>query len=448
MLDSPSTRLPRKVNWREPVKTLFAVFDLVQGKCLGTIQEGYERSSGKRLHRIQSGWKPTWSGPLCRYQEAMRPSNPGTLLITTLLSCASSSQIQDGPSFPSTPPERRQDNSRTQLQIVITNSCPDRIWPGITTQNGDAASDGFPLDAGSNRTINVPANWQGRIWGRTNCTFPDGDKANGKCLTGECGALKCNQAGNPPATLAEFTMDGGLDQTFYDLSLVDGYNLPMAIVLMPNGVTDLQNVKGSQTNPSCVGSVNDLAPQGFNPYTNNQHFLGTSSADQLPFDTKNTAQTVTNWCPWDLQVNAPSAPGNGVYPYPDGNVKRPAFNPCMSACAKYSKDEYCCRGQYEVHPNCPPNYYSKVAKSICPDAYSYAQDDQSSTFIEPKGGEFEVIFCPGGRSTNILATKGGSTGSASSSKRHVPRSLQDVAASNWTWLGFWMLVLLAPTVAV
>ena len=31
-----------------------------------------------------------------------------------------------------------------------------------------------------------------------------------------------------------------------------------------------------------------------------------------------------------------------------------------------------------------------------------AFDDATSTFIIPSGAGFEVIFCPGGRSTNIL----------------------------------------------
>lgn len=33
-----------------------------------------------------------------------------------------------------------------------------------------------------------------------------------------------------------------------------------------------------------------------------------------------------------------------------------------------------------------------------------AFDDQTSTFIIPSGGGFEVIFCPPGRSSTILAT--------------------------------------------
>lgn len=33
-----------------------------------------------------------------------------------------------------------------------------------------------------------------------------------------------------------------------------------------------------------------------------------------------------------------------------------------------------------------------------------AFDDQTSTFIIPSGAGFEVVFCPGARSTNILTT--------------------------------------------
>ena len=36
-----------------------------------------------------------------------------------------------------------------------------------------------------------------------------------------------------------------------------------------------------------------------------------------------------------------------------------------------------------------------------------AFDDQTSTFIIPSGSGFEVVFCPGGRSTNIIATSNG-----------------------------------------
>lgn len=297
--------------------------------------------------------------------------------------------------------EARQ-NSDPDVSLTISNWCADTIWPGVVTQGGHSpTATGFELAPRANRTIKVGGDWQGRVWGRTNCTFDDG-QGRGSCTTGECGALVCQQAGNPPATLAEFTMNGGQSQTFYDISLVDGYNLPMAIVLLPavGGKTN-----GSATNPSCVGSLQGFnASSNFNPYANGQVFLGTNSSDPLPFEDDATDSSIRNWCPWDLQVAPPLAPGDGVYPYPETNIQHPYFDPCLSACAKYNKPQYCCTGQYDGSGKCTPNYYSKAAKSVCPDAYSYAYDDQDSTFIVPSGDSFQVIFCPGGRSTNIIAS--------------------------------------------
>jgi len=302
-------------------------------------------------------------------------------------------------------------NGNTNIPLMVANWCDDTVYPGILTQGGTGPQNGgFQLKPGNNQTLYVSGDWQGRVWGRTNCSFSSSGQGSGNngqaCQTGDCGgALACKTPGAAPATLAEFTLLGGTDQTFYDISLVDGYNLPMAIVLLPNGNQQLQQLDPATTNPSCVASIGDLAAQNFNPYSNNQQFLGTSSNSPLPFETKNSASTVANWCPWDLQVSPPLGPGNGVYPYPDSNINRPPFDPCYSACAKYNQDSYCCTGKYDGSSRCSPNYYSKVAKTVCPDAYSYAYDDQTSTFITPTGAGFQVIFCPGGRSTNIIASK-------------------------------------------
>lgn len=320
---------------------------------------------------------------------------------------------------------KRQSGGDTNTPLMIANWCPDTVWPAVDSQGGSGPSNtGFQLTSGGNQTLYVSSDWQGRVWARTNCSFSSSGQSSGgsACTTGDCsGQLACQGPGAPPATLAEFTLNGSAQQTFYDVSLVDGYNLPMAIVMLPNGNKQLQALDPSTTNPSCIGSVGDLAPQNFNPYTNNQIFLGTSSSSPLPFETNNTSSDVSQWCPWDLQQSPPQSPGGGVYPYPDGDVQRPAFDPCLSACAKYNQDNYCCTGQYDGSGKCSPNYYSKSAKSVCPDAYSYAYDDQDSTFVQPTGGGFQVIFCPGGRSTNIIASKGESAiehgGSSGGSKK-------------------------------
>jgi hypothetical protein len=262
----------------------------------------------------------------------------------------------------------------------------------------------FKLSAGDNYTLHVAQDWQGRVWGRTNCSFNDDGqpKDQGRqCTTGDCGPfLQCKGAGENPATLAEFTLSGANAQSYYDISLVDGYNLPMAILMLANG----DDIPRNQTNPSCVGSIGDLGPSDYDPYTTSSDtHLGTNSSNKLPFSSP-SASTVSSWCPWDLQVSPPQGPGAGVYPYPDSDVQRPSFNPCFSACAKYKEPAYCCTGKYDGPGKCSSNYYSKAAKDVCPDAYSYPYDDQDSTFSVPEGPGFHVIFCPGGLSTNIIAS--------------------------------------------
>lgn len=134
--------------------------------------------------------------------------------------------------------------------------------------------------------------------------------------------------------------------------------------------------------------------------------FGTNSTYPIPLEQSVTQNFVEQWCPWPLQLTPPEKPGDGIYPYPDDKIQRPIFNPCLSACARWNKPEFCCTGKHGTPATCSPSQYSTQAKRVCPDAYSYAYDDQSSTFIIPGGGGYEVVFCPSGRSSNILATFG------------------------------------------
>lgn len=227
--------------------------------------------------------------------------------------------------------------------------------------------------------------------------------------------------GEVPTTLAEFTFDAGDGHTYYDISLVDGYNLPIAIQMLPESNTSFQNIPQRLTNPSCVGTVGEAQNPGYNPYSGGQTFLGTTAQHPLQFENNETRSDIAQWCPWALQTQTSSGPNGGVYVYPDGQLNRPAFDPCLSACAKYNQPQDCCTGAYDSPSSCTPSQYSKSAKAVCPDAYSYGRlflkmhrwpmlmtntafDDQTSTFIIPSGAGFEVIFCPGARSTNIIAT--------------------------------------------
>jgi hypothetical protein len=203
-------------------------------------------------------------------------------------------------------------------------------------------------------------------------------------------------------TLAEFDLAGGVGgtQVFYDISLVDGYNLPLQIIYIPGDNPKLKAIPPNLTNCACIATAGLLADPADSGTSGN----ATTAANPLPYEPKQDSKSVATWCPWDLQVKQPTKPGDGVYPYPDDNIQRPIFDPCLSACAKTNSPQDCCTGSFNDPKVCPTNLYSKAAKAVCPDAYSFAFDDQTSTFIIPSGGGWEVKFCPPGRSTNILAT--------------------------------------------
>ncbi|XP_004241432.1 pathogenesis-related thaumatin-like protein 3.5 [Solanum lycopersicum] len=221
--------------------------------------------------------------------------------------------------------------------FIIRNNCPFTIWPGTLAGAGTPPlpATGFRLDAGQSITIPSVAGWSGRIWARTGCTFDA--SGIGSCQTGDCGGkLECSGLGaTPPASLFEITLGVGDNKDFYDVSIVDGYNLPM--VALPQGVNGGCNATG------CLSNLN----------------MG---------------------CPKELQVM-------GEYGG-EGNVVA-----CKSACEAFGLDQYCCAGQFANPTTCQPSFYSTIFKNACPRAYSYAFDDGTSTFT-CKANDYAIIFCP------------------------------------------------------
>lgn len=286
------------------------------------------------------------------------------------------------------------------VPLLIYNDCPGTIWPGIYTTSGTGpGTGGFELAAGANKSLEVSTDWYGRIWGRTNCTSSGDDSL--VCTTGSCGQMDCTQAsGEPPATLAEILLAGGTTgtQNYVDISLVDGYNLPIALEYQadPSG----QQPPPNMVNPACIATKGYLAPK------NRTGTDYTTSTYPMPYETQQTSAHVGHWCPWSLQILDPSKPGAGIYPYPDDTVARPVFDPCLSACKSTGSDRDCCNGKYNDPEKCPRSAYARRAKAVCPDAYSFPYDDAASTFVIPGGGGWGVRFCPAGRSTDILATFG------------------------------------------
>ncbi|THG05129.1 hypothetical protein TEA_012935 [Camellia sinensis var. sinensis] len=222
--------------------------------------------------------------------------------------------------------------------FTLTNNCPQTIWPGTLAGSGtlQLSTTGFKLDSG--QSVKIPAfpGWSGRIWARTGCKFDE--SGVGTCQTGDCGGrLECDGVGAaPPASLFEITMGTNADEKdFYDVSIVDGYNLPL--IAAPQEVFGVCNATG------CVSDLN-------------------------------------TGCPKELQVVDGDNGGVGVVG-------------CKSACEAFGLDQYCCSGEFANPTTCRPSSYSTIFKTACPRAYSYAFDDGTSTFT-CKASDYAIIFCP------------------------------------------------------
>ncbi|CAK9170458.1 unnamed protein product [Ilex paraguariensis] len=126
----------------------------------------------------------------------------------------------------------------------VRNNCPYTVWAAAVPGGGQR------LDKGQTWQINVPAGTkQARIWPRTNCNF-DG-AGRGSCQTGDCnGLLQCQGFGVPPNTLAEYALNQFNNLDFFDISLVDGFNVPLEFSPTSGGCQGIR----------CTADINGQCP--------------------------------------------------------------------------------------------------------------------------------------------------------------------------------------------
>ncbi|XP_072997432.1 thaumatin-like protein [Typha latifolia] len=220
------------------------------------------------------------------------------------------------------------------IQLILVNNCPDPIWPGLLASAGHVTPElgGFHLSVSEEYVLEVPALWSGRIWARRGCCFDE--LGHGTCDSGDCGGLlHCNGAGgDPPATVVEMTFGSQASPLhYYDVSLVDGFNLPVSMRPIGGGV-------------------------------------GCGVAE----------------CQVDLNVCCPSR----FEVKKEGKVVG-----CKSACLALATDKYCCTGDYSSPKSCKPTLFSHLFKAVCPKAYTYAYDDSTSLNM-CRAARYLITFCP------------------------------------------------------
>ncbi|MFF8024934.1 thaumatin family protein [Streptomyces sp. NPDC007896] len=211
--------------------------------------------------------------------------------------------------------------------MTLVNRLDQTIWPAIAADPvHPVKATGWVLPPGGSLSFTIPDHWDVRVWARTGCDF---DAAgNGHCLTGDCGHFQCGRTwGEFPSTLAEFNLNAWTGMDFYDVSLVEGNNLPMWI----NSSGGTSHDKIDANGCSAAGCTHDANAT----------------------------------CPAKLQRIR------------DGHVVA-----CLSACLVFKTDQTCCTGPNAARPQCVPSSWpvnsAAVFKKAEPFAYSYVNDDETS----------------------------------------------------------------------
>ncbi|WP_329137937.1 Thaumatin pathogenesis-related protein [Streptomyces sp. NBC_01476] len=224
--------------------------------------------------------------------------------------------------------------------FTFVNNVSQTIWLASGEQTAQPAlgTTGWVLKAGQTLSVRVPDHWNGRFWGRTGCSFDTAGR--GHCETGDCdGRFQCAGYGVIPATLAEFNLNAWNGLDFYDVSLVDGSNLPMYINLVGGTTKDPVSANGC----SAAGCTRAVA------------------------------------CPAELKV---TSGGRTVG--------------CESPCGVFDTDQYCCRAQWAPRDKCLPDQwpvdYAAIFKKAEPFAYSYVDDDATSTFTSNGEAGYRITF--------------------------------------------------------
>ncbi|XP_073124237.1 LEAF RUST 10 DISEASE-RESISTANCEUS RECEPTOR-LIKE PROTEIN KINASE-like 2.3 [Henckelia pumila] len=176
--------------------------------------------------------------------------------------------------------------------FTLVNNCTQTIWPAISG-TPSLNTTGFELLNGGTRVLQVPKGWNGRFWGRTGCVF--NANGQGSCSTGD----------NSTATLAEFSVDSFNSMDFYDISLVDGFNLPIMIQGRGRSGQRCQSI-------GCTEDLNRLCPAD----------LITKSGDACQNKCKATGVRSPSVCGLTnyLQLFKNACPMAFIYPTDDANA--------------------------------------------------------------------------------------------------------------------------------
>lgn len=294
--------------------------------------------------------------------------------------------------------------------------------------------------------------WGGRVAGRTNCS-------SGVCETGDCssgeGPCAYGKGFKQPTTIAEFTLNKTTSD-FYDVSLVNGMSIPLAVTPTSQALYSLAGdaykcgAPGSTKPPTALGACSwNMQP----PLIDLRHVLtggiacasdadcaspavcGTSSdSKRKPRLMKTCGKLVGYYTPDEIcgQDKTYGAPFYCGQPLPAPQQSLTLYNlyKCnnIPSCYKSDAKNTCCGcvnwetvgAQVPPAPetkacvNSNPTWITKALpkldwiKRACPTVYTYPFDDPSSTFtcLRLLNGvnivNYTITFCPDGKTGGVM----------------------------------------------
>lgn len=278
-------------------------------------------------------------------------------------------------------------------RLRITNRCAEPIW--IAHSDNVADPQNVRLAEGESRDYAIPDAGLAstRFWPKTGCD------ASGHACTigdnGEGGGKPCPASGcHPPVDSkfeATFAPKGSSDQTWYNLSQVDGYTLPFKVVPRGEGAEE-----GSCVTSDCAGLALEKCPTGEDLSGGGKH-PAFANEDLRVRDASGRVIACMSPCkkwnypaPWGRGQPEDVDPGlHMCCPTPIDPAKNPGActiaNKCMTseACSSVADPASV------VHTD-----YVTAMRAMCPSAYSYAYDDAAGLHACSSTTGFEVVFCP------------------------------------------------------
>jgi len=249
-------------------------------------------------------------------------------------------------------------------QITVTNQCGYDVWVAQLANGGSSVIPGQGVDgagklgSGGTATYTIPdPGWGGRFWPKTGC---DANGAN--CEAGSSSDGCPSDGCEPPAdTKVEFfyyPLSDTTDTPYYDISLVDGYSLPIKITPDNSGGNCVETVCGVSMDSCPQNEIDGLGD--LRVMKNGKYVMCLSPCKK-----------------WN-------------YPAPYGMGQPEDVDPGLHMCCPtppVSSDD-CRAGPVTT------TQYVNLIHQACPSAYSYAYDDVNGLHACPAGTSFHVTFCP------------------------------------------------------